>query len=861
MAHGTGPDPGRSRPLPVRGGLTSEEAAERLRRDGRNTPPAPRRTLPLLLLLSEFTHFFAVLLWGAAALALIAGLPEAALAVVTVIAVSGGFAFVQDYWADRVRQRVLARVPAAATVVRDGRLTRVEATDLVRGDVVLLGAGDRVPADLRLTEAHGLAVDEAPLTGRRTAAPRGDGDTVFAGTHVVAGEAEGVVVTTGPWTRLGQDVSPLRQARRPSGPLTRDLRDLVTFASGAAAGVALLLLLLSFALGVPASAGFLPAVGAAVALVPLGLLPAVNLCLAWTAQRMARADTLTRRPEATERLGAATFLCVHQTGLLTRGEPVAVEVWTPGGTVHVAGEGYVPEGSLVGDGPALAAAHDLAMSAALCSGGGIRFTDGRWQPVGDPMEAALHVLAGRTGADTPLSAVERRYPFDPDRRRASAFAKGSVHVKGAPDAVLPRCRNPEGAEEALADLAGRGLRVLAVARRDLAAPPERADAAEQDLTLLGLVGLDDPPRPDARAALARCRRAGLWVALVTGDDPRTARAVARAVGLTETDDAPVLTGADLPQDLRGIEELLDRDGAVVARASPEDRRRITVALQHREHVVVTTGDGPDDAAALRRADVGAASGTTGADTARDAADLVLLDNRLAAIAAAVELGRAARVNLRRVLTYRLTGVVAVTVPFLVWAATGDAVPLALGVLQVLALDVGVDLLPALALGAEPPGRATTRTGPPAGEPVVDRRLAVRVLGVLGPVEAVTAMFAFLVVLGVGGWEWGTAPAPSLLAQASGAAFATVALGQAATALACRSETEPFDVGPWSGNPLLLGAVGAQLLLLWVLLTVPPLPEQLGASVPPGYVWPAVLCVVPALLAADTIHKVVRARRS
>ncbi len=351
------------------------------------------------------------------------------------------------------------------------------------------------------------------------------------------------------------------------------------------------------------------------------------------------------------------------------------------------------------------------------------------------------------------------------------------------------------------------------------------------------------------------------MALVTGDDPRTARAVARAVGLTETDDAPVLTGADLPQDLRGIEELLDRDGAVVARASPEDRRRITVALQHREHVVVTTGDGPDDAAALRRADVGAASGTTGADTARDAADLVLLDNRLAAIAAAVELGRAARVNLRRVLTYRLTGVVAVTVPFLVWAATGDAVPLALGVLQVLALDVGVDLLPALALGAEPPGRATTRTGPPAGEPVVDRRLAVRVLGVLGPVEAVTAMFAFLVVLGVGGWEWGTAPAPSLLAQASGAAFATVALGQAATALACRSETEPFDVGPWSGNPLLLGAVGAQLLLLWVLLTVPPLPEQLGASVPPGYVWPAVLCVVPALLAADTIHKVVRARRS
>src|SRR5690606_2265597 len=270
------------------------------------------------------------------------------------------------------------------------------------------------------------------------------------------------------------------------------------------------------------------------------------------------------------------------------------------------------------------------------------------------VEAACHVLAARAGADTSLSAVEVRYPFDPHRLRASAFAKGSVHVKGAPDTVLPRCRNPGGAEAALAALTERGLRVLAVARRDLTAPPERADDAERDLTLLGLVGLEDPPRPDAREAVARCRRAGVRTALVTGDDPRTARAVARSVGLAAAD-APVLTGAELPDDLRGIGELLDRDGAVVARASPED-------------------------------------------PPRDTADLVLLDGGLAAAATAVELGRGARANLRRVLTYCLTGAVGTAAPFLAWALSGGAVPPALSLLQVLALTVGVDLVPVLALG-------------------------------------------------------------------------------------------------------------------------------------------------------------------
>lgn len=848
-------DPLQGRPVPVRSGLTGPDAARRLGHDGRNLVPPPQRTLPFLLLASSFTHSFALLLWAAAALAFIGGLPEAAWAVVTVIVVSGLVGFVLDYWSDRIGQRLRRRAPAAVRVIRDGRQARVNADELVVNDVVLLRAGDRVPADIRLTEVHDFVVVEVGVTGMREMLRCDEGTTVFAGTHVAAGEAEGVVVTTGMWTRLGQDSPLLRHARRPSGPLVENLRDLTAAAAAAATGTALVVFLLTLLVGVPPAEGFLPAVGLAVALVPLGLRSIVHLCLAWAAQRMADAHALVRHSAAVQQLGTVTFLCVPAAGVLTRGEPVAVEVWTPEGTVQVTGTGYAPEGALVGDAAAVAAAHDLALSAALCSSDGYFFTDGQWRPVGDPVEAACHVLAARAGVDVSLAAVERRYPFDPHRRRASAFAKGSVHVKGAPDAVLPRCRAVAGAADASAAMADRGLRVLAVARRDLAAPPEQAEDAERDLTLLGLIGLADPPRSDARTAVTRCRRLGIRLALVTGEDPRTALAVARATGLARPG-APVLHGAELPDDLREIGELLDSDGAVVSRVTPEDRRRVTVALQHRGYTVATTAGGAADDAALRRADVGIAPGYAGADTARDSADLVLLDSGIATVAAALGAGRAIRVTLRRALTYRLTGVVAMAAPFLVWAVTGGAVPPALTLGQVLAIGVGVDLLPALALGVGPRGWRALRDPPPDGEFLVDRRLAVRVGGVLGPVEAVTALFTFGVVLWVNGWQWGQSPAPLLLAQASGAAFATIVLGQVAAALACRSETRPFDAVPWRSDPLPRG-LGAQLLLLWLFFTAPPLAGWLGSTVPPGFVWPGMVCVVPALLAADTIHKVVR----
>ncbi|MFC4059248.1 HAD-IC family P-type ATPase, partial [Planomonospora corallina] len=373
------------------------------------------------------------------------------------------------------------------------------------------------------------------------------------------------------------------------------------------------------------------------------------------------------------------------------------------------------------------------------------------------------------------------------------------------------------------------------------------------------VGLEDPPRDDVAEAIATCRRAGIRLAMVTGDHPGTARAIAAVVGLLDPD-VLVLTGAELPAADAALGELLDRDGVVVARVTPEDKLRIARALRGRGHVVAMTGDGVNDGPALREADIGVAMGASGTDVAREAADVVLLDDHFATIVTAVELGRATYANIRRFLTYHLTDNVAELTPFLAWAVSGGTIPLALSVLQVLALDIGTDLLPALALGAEPANPRTMR-GPARTGALLDRRLLGRVFGVLGPVQATVEMAAFTAVLALGGWAVGTEPPAALLAAASGTAFAAVVLGQLANAFACRSETRWAGRLAWPGNRLLLGAVAAELVMLLAFLGLPFLADPLGGSLPPLEGWALAALAIPAVIGADALHKALRARRT
>ncbi|HET7533700.1 MAG TPA: cation-transporting P-type ATPase [Nocardioidaceae bacterium] len=845
-------------------GLTSAEAAERLVKRGPNRLPGPRRPSAVRRLLGELTHFFAVMLWVAGLLAVVAGLPELGIAIFAVIVLNAVFAFAQQARADRAADRLRALLPTQVMVLRDGRRRVVGAEEVVVEDVLLLESGDRVPADAVATRANRLLVDSSMLTGESVPGVVEDGDRLFAGTFVVEGEARALVTSTGEDTRLAGIAALATSSAKPDTPLTRELKAVVRLIAGIALGVGGLFLLISVLVGNPLEDGFVFAIGVTVALVPEALLPTVTLSLAWGAEQMAKRQILVRNLEAVETLGSTTFICTDKTGTLTRNQMTVVEAWTPSGSVTVDGPGYAPEARLAwSSASAEEPCAALALAGMRCSTGYAQEVDGEWQAHGDPMEAALDAFARRHGIDTDRDRREHppglRFPFDPRRRRMSVVGEDGVVVKGAPDSVLRLCDDQPSAHAAVEDLTARGLRVLAVAIADAGRAPRTPDEAERDLRLMGLLALEDPPRDGVVEALAACRRAGIGVAMVSGDHPATAAAIADEVGLRQPG-APVLTGADLPANDRVLAAHLDHDGLVVARVSPEDKLRIAKALRSRGHVVAMTGDGVNDAPALHEADIGVAMGRSGTDVAREAADLVLLDDAFSSIVAGVEQGRATYVNIRRFLTYHLTDNVAELTPFLVWALSGGQFPLALGVLQILALDLGTDTLSAVALGAEPPAKHLL-DGPPVRGRLMNRTVLRRAFGLLGPLEASLSMVAFLVSLGAAGWSPGEGfPTGPALMAASGAAFITVVLGQTANAFACRSSTRwPGALG-WTSNRLLIPAAAAGLLFSLVVLLVPAIGQMLGQSNPPVAGWLVALVSAPVVLAVDAIDKHVRARR-
>jgi magnesium-transporting ATPase (P-type) len=799
-------------------------------------------------------HFFAVMLWVAGLLAFVAGMPQLGTAIFLVIVVNGVFAFVQEHRAERAAERLQQLLPRRATVRRDGVEREIDADELVLGDVLVLAAGDRLSADAELVEARNLRVDTSTLTGESVPEDLEPPGRVQAGTFVVEGEGLAVVDAVGEHTRLAAISTLTAAGRRPPTPLARELARLVRLIAVIAVGVGVTFFGIATLVGTSAADSFLFAIGVTVALVPEGLLPTVTLSLAIGGQRMAREAALVRRLEAVETLGSTTFICTDKTGTLTRNEMAVVAAWTTAGPATMDGVGYEPVGTLDADAASRPALVRLAAAARRCSTGHVELEGDRWVARGDPMEAALDTFARRLeAADGALGGV--RFPFDARRRRMSVIVGGELIVKGAPESVLPRCRHGEDALAAVRELAGRGLRVIAVGVR----PSEGLRASDEPeeievgLELLGLLGLEDPPRAEAAAAVAACRTAGIRVAMVTGDHPGTAAAVAHQVGLSIAG-SPVLDGASLPADDEVLGAMLDHDGCVVSRVSPEEKLRIARALQARGHVVAMTGDGVNDGPALQQADIGVAMGRSGTDVAREAADLVLLDDDFATIVSAVEHGRATFANVRRFLTYHLTDNVAELTPFVVWALSGGRIPLALGVLQILALDIGTDLLPALALGAEQP-RPGILARPPMRGHLLDRRVIARAFTVLGPAEATVAMAAFFSVFLAAGWRPGdTFPGGTTLLMASGAAFTAVVLGQFANAFACRSEHRwPGSLG-WMSNRLLLLAVAVELGVLCVFLFVPAVADLLGQA-PPGPAGALVAAVaIPAVLGADLAAK-------
>ncbi|OBB69115.1 cation-transporting P-type ATPase [Mycobacterium sp. 852014-50255_SCH5639931] len=846
-------------------GLTTAEATERRAEGGANKLPAARRPSIARRLLGELTHFFALLLWAAAVLAFLAKLPQLSIAIVAVIVLNGVFSLIQEARADRAADRLQEMLPTRVTVLRDGARRVIEAEDVVVDDVLLLESGDRVPADAVVLSQHRLLVDSSMLTGESEAGAVAASEPLFAGTFVVEGDSRALVTAIGQQTRLAGITRLTTSTRKPDTPLTRGLRGVVRLIAAIAIGVGVLFLLVSVLVGNPIQQAFVFAIGVTVALVPEALLPTVTLSLAWGSEQMAKRQILVRNLEAVETLGSTTFICTDKTGTLTRNQMTVVEAWSPAGSLAIDGAGYGPTARLTWSSPiAEEPIRRLALAGERCSTGYAEEVDGQWRAHGDPMEAALDTFARRLGIDTVddrrTAHAELRFPFDPRLRRMAVALADEIVVKGAPDAVLPLCGDDPAAHQAVDTLTARGLRVLAVAAcpRNGRTPRDQQEC-DQGLRLLGLVALEDPPREDISTSLDACRKAGVKVAMVTGDHPATATAIGNEVRLRSADSA-VLLGADLPEDEQHLAAVLDHDGVVIARVCPEDKLRIARALRSRGHVVAMTGDGVNDAPALHESDIGVAMGRSGTDVAREAADLVLLDDSFAGIVAGIEQGRATFVNIRRFLTYHLTDNVAELAPFLVWALSGGQFPLALGVLQIIALDIGTDTLSAVALGAEPPAKHLLE-GPPVHGRLMNRTVLRRAFGVLGPLEAVVSLTAFVVSLMALGWRPANPfPTGHNLAMASGAAFITVVFAQTANVFACRSSSRwPGALG-WVTNRLLVPAAFIGLAFSLVELWVPPIARLLGQWNPPLWGWAVALAAVPILFGVDALDKYRRSHR-
>ncbi len=890
----------RSRP----DGLTADEAAARLRDDGLNEIPVAHGPGAVRRFVDQVTHFFALLLWVAAVLAYIGGLPQLAIAIVVVVLVNAAFSFVQEERAERATAALRDLLPVESTVIRDGRRQRFPASELVRGDLLILREGDRISADARVMTADSLRLDQSALTGESKPIEKDPhplatavDDTVrvpcllFAATYVTSGAGTAVVYATGSRTRLGGIATLTQGVERRRTPLREDLDRAVRIIAIFAVAAGVVFFGASLAVGAPAHDGFLFAIGVIVALVPEGLLPTLTLSLALSATRMAKRGALVRSLEAVETLGATTVICSDKTGTMTTNQMTARAGRTATRSVRATHAGWTPGGALLEDdrpldGGARDDVRSLLEAAALCGDARLEEHDGTWRCVGDPTEGALLAFARKGGADR--EDLERTlprvadFPFSSERRRmttAHRTTEGAIvgYTKGSPEAVLAACDAVQvGEDEAPLDdahrasiqdqieqLAGAGLRVLGFATRSYVAVPTAAEEAEQGLRFVGLIGMEDPVRVEVPDAIARCVDAGIRVVMITGDHPATATAVARAVGLPGT---LVVLGEELPDDDERLRTLMnDVELGVLARIAPEQKLRIARALQELGEVVAMTGDGVNDAPALRRSDIGVSMGATGTDVAREASDLVLLDDDFTHIVEAIEEGRASFDNIRRFLTYHLTDNVAELAPFVLWALSGGRIPLMISVLQVLALDIGTDLLPALALGAERPEAGVMDRPPRAREErLLNRHVLGRSFGFLGPVEAFGSMI--LVPIGAAlffGWAVGQAlPVEGVEQETlSAMVFAAIVAMQMANAFECRSDpTSLFAIGPFT-NRLLVGAVIIEGIALLGFIYIPPLARALGGA-PLNLAQWALVAVTPFLLiGAEETRKAIARRHA
>jgi Ca2+-transporting ATPase len=829
-------------------GLTNSEAARRLASCGPNELQAAGRVSPWAILLEQFKNILIIILLLATAFSAFLGHGVEAIAITVIVLFAVVLGFVQEYRAERAIEALREMAAPAATVIREGRERRVPARELVPGDLILLATGDKVPADVRLIEAVNLQTVEAALTGESAPVekhtrplederlPTGDRKNMaYAGTAVTYGRGRAVVVATGMATEFGKIARMLEAVETSKTPLQENLDRVGHALARAAVVVVIIIVAPGLFRGQPFIEMFIFGVALAVAVVPEALPAVVTISLALGVKRMVRRNALVRRLPAVETLGSTSVICSDKTGTLTRDEMTTRRLFVGGRLLEVSGTGYEPRGTFSMNGTAVEPNESLSLllrAAALASDARLERNEAgdKWEVKGDPTEGALVVAAAKAGlGKAELDAQFPRVseiPFMAETKRMTTLHETpdgrTAYAKGAPEVIVQSCARllTEGGEEPLDDarraevlevarrMAGEALRVLAIAYKRDAAPED----AEQGMTLLGLVGMIDPPRPEAQAAVRECEEAGIKVIMITGDHPLTAKAVADELGLSKA--GQVVTGAELEE--MSDEELERAAGSVevCARVSPAHKLRVVTALQKRGHVVAMTGDGVNDAPALKKADIGIAMGITGTDVSKEAAAMTLTDDNFASIVAAIEEGRGIFGNIKKYLMYLLSSNVG-EIGLMAGAALAG-LPLPLSALQILYVNLATDGLPALALAVDPPEDDLMRRPPRDPRTGVFTRPVVLLMLVGGLWSTVVNLSLFIWALNSG----------RSVQEATTMTFVSLVLIEFFKAYNFRSDRHSVLRRPFA-NKWLNIAIVWELVMLGLILYVPLLERTFG----------------------------------
>ncbi|NLA39182.1 MAG: HAD-IC family P-type ATPase [Methanomicrobiales archaeon] len=861
-------------------GLSPGEAEARLKRYGENVLQEEERDTRLQVFLRQFASILIVILIVAAAVSFLVGEPQDAAAILIIVVLNAILGYSQEWQAGEAIEALRQMLVQRAVVVRDGEQQEIDASGIVPGDIVVLDMGDRVPADLSIIEATSLEIDEAPLTGESTPVNKAPGQLppgttlaerssmAFAGTTVVNGRGRGVVVATGMKTEFGLIAGLSQSVRAEATPLSRQMdilgRDIGLIAIGIA--------VLAIAVGILQHREFLEmfliGVSLAVAVIPEGLPAVVTLTLAIGIKNMLKRNCLIRRLSASETLGAVSVICTDKTGTLTRNEMTVVRVRTPDGEVTVTGAGYAPEGEFLHDGSALDPLEDPGLrqflrAALLCNHAiTARDESGEWRILGTPTEGALIVAAAKAGLsreDAPEAVQE--FSFNSTRKRMTIiYREGEediAYVKGAPEVLLARSSRVlmngevvaltgvlrERIREDIAGYATGGLRVLGAAYRPLPADlPRTAEMVEEDLVYIGFAGIRDPPRPEVAEAIRLCRSAGIDVIMITGDNPLTASAVARDIGLPGEG---ALTGADL--EALTDDELEERLSTtkVLSRVTAEHKLRVIDVLSRERAVIAMTGDGVNDAPALKKASIGIAMGIKGTDVAKESSDMVLVDDNFASIVAGVEEGRREYDNIARFTRYLLSSNVGEIVAIVGGLLMG--LPLVLIPVQILWINLITDGLPALALGLEPAERDAMQQRPrDPGKPFLTRT-ALAVILAIGIWLGLMVLYVF----------WGLYDVD--LDRARTMAFSGLIIFELYNVLNFRSFRLPLHRVGFFSNPALFYAILGSLALQMLVVYVPVFQAFLGTAPLTLADWGLLALLGLPVLIAGEAYKVLRMR--